>query len=92
MIQRYVAMERARIDAFESIWSEDINAVFADVARYYDRANVFATLGLLNWLRSRFLAMGMIPAGGAPEVLRDYLAVEIKRWGKVIADTGVRAE
>jgi tripartite-type tricarboxylate transporter receptor subunit TctC len=43
-------------------------------------------------VRSRFLAMGMIPAGGAPEVLRDYLAVEIKRWGKVIADTGVRAE
>jgi tripartite-type tricarboxylate transporter receptor subunit TctC len=43
-------------------------------------------------VRSRFLTLGMIPAGGAPEVLRDYLAVEIKRWGKVIADTGVKAE
>ncbi len=43
-------------------------------------------------VRSRFLALGMIPAGGTPEVLRDYLAVEIKRWSKVIADTGVRAE
>ena len=43
-------------------------------------------------VRSRFLAMGMVPVGGAPEVLRDYLAVEIARWGKVIADTGVKAE
>ena len=55
MNQRYVAMERARVEAFGTIWSEDINAVFADVARYYDRANVFATLGLLDWLRERFL-------------------------------------
>ncbi len=43
-------------------------------------------------VRSRFLALGMIPVGGAPEVLRDYLDVEIKRWGKVIASTGVQAE
>jgi tripartite-type tricarboxylate transporter receptor subunit TctC len=43
-------------------------------------------------VRGRFLAVGMIPVGGAPEVLRDYLDAEIKRWGKVIADTGVKAE
>lgn len=56
MNQQYIAMEQARERAFESIWEEDINAVFADVAKYYDRANVFATLGLLNYLRDRFLA------------------------------------
>jgi demethylmenaquinone methyltransferase/2-methoxy-6-polyprenyl-1,4-benzoquinol methylase len=56
MNQRYISMEQAREQAFESIWAEDINAVFADVAKYYDRANVFATLGLLNSLRDRFLA------------------------------------
>src|SRR3954468_15836861 len=55
MNQRYMAMEQARTAAFQGIWAEDINAVFADVARYYDRANVFATLGLLDWLRGRFL-------------------------------------
>jgi demethylmenaquinone methyltransferase/2-methoxy-6-polyprenyl-1,4-benzoquinol methylase len=55
MNQQYLAMERARVAAFEGIWDEDINAVFADVARYYDRANVFATLGLLDWLRARFI-------------------------------------
>jgi len=43
-------------------------------------------------VRSRFLSMGMVPVGGAPEVLRDYLAEEIRRWGKVIADTGVKPE
>ena len=43
-------------------------------------------------VRSRFLALGMIPVGGAPEVLRDYLDVEVRRWGKVIAATGVQAE
>ena len=43
-------------------------------------------------VRSRFLALGMIPAGGTPTMLRDYLATEIARWGKVIADTGVKAE
>ena len=43
-------------------------------------------------VRARFLSMGMIPVGGAPDVLRDYLEVEIKRWGKVIADTGVKPE
>ena len=56
MNQRYISMEQAREQAFGSIWAEDINAVFADVARYYDRANVFATLGLLGYLRERFLA------------------------------------
>ncbi|MBM3341894.1 MAG: tripartite tricarboxylate transporter substrate binding protein [Betaproteobacteria bacterium] len=43
-------------------------------------------------VRARFLSLGMVPVGGAPQVLRDYLAVEIKRWGRVIADTGVKAE
>jgi tripartite-type tricarboxylate transporter receptor subunit TctC len=43
-------------------------------------------------VRSRFLSMGMVPVGGGPEVLRDYLAAEIARWGKVIADAGVKPE
>lgn len=43
-------------------------------------------------VKNRFLTLGMIPVGGPPSVLRDYLDAEIKRWGKVIADTGVTAE
>src|SRR5689334_7445413 len=52
----YLAQEQARERAFEDIWANDINAVFSDVARYCDRANVFASLGLLNMLRERFIA------------------------------------
>lgn len=48
--------ENAREKAFESIWANDINDVFVDVAGYYDRINVFASLGLLNQLRRRFIS------------------------------------
>ena len=43
-------------------------------------------------VRSRFLAMGMVPFIGPPQALRDYLDLEIKRWGKVIADAGIKPE
>lgn len=52
----YAGKETAREEAFQSIWSNDLDAVFSDVARYYDRANIFATLGLLNRLRDRFIS------------------------------------
>lgn len=52
----YAEREVARTRAFESVWNHELEDVFADVARYYDRANIFATLGLLNGLRSRFLS------------------------------------
>jgi demethylmenaquinone methyltransferase/2-methoxy-6-polyprenyl-1,4-benzoquinol methylase len=48
--------ENAREKAFESIWTNDLDAVFSDVADYYDRANIFASLGFLNRLRSRFVS------------------------------------
>jgi demethylmenaquinone methyltransferase/2-methoxy-6-polyprenyl-1,4-benzoquinol methylase len=56
MNHRYAGKETDREKAFRSIWSNELNAVFADVARYYDRANIFASLGLLNRLRDRFLS------------------------------------
>ena len=52
----YADREFARSQAFEQIWTGVINDVFADVAKYYDRANVFATLGLIDPLRRRFVA------------------------------------
>ncbi len=52
----YAEKEYARSKAFESIWSQELDDVFADVASYYDRANIFATLGLLPHLRRRFVS------------------------------------
>ncbi|MES9844626.1 MAG: class I SAM-dependent methyltransferase [Candidatus Sedimenticola sp. PURPLELP] len=48
--------EAARRAAFEAIWENKINAVFADVAAVYDRANDFASMGTLKGLRRRFVA------------------------------------
>ncbi|MEW6332470.1 MAG: class I SAM-dependent methyltransferase [Pseudomonadota bacterium] len=52
----YASKEIDREKAFQPIWSNELNEVFSDVAKYYDRANVFATLGLLNRLRDRFIS------------------------------------
>ena len=52
----YIEKEDARRRAFDTIWNTEIDAVFADVAYYYDRANVYATLGLLNSLRRSFVS------------------------------------
>ncbi len=52
----YCEKESARVQAFKSIWANDINDVFADVANYYDRINNFASLGLLNRIRQQFLS------------------------------------
>jgi demethylmenaquinone methyltransferase/2-methoxy-6-polyprenyl-1,4-benzoquinol methylase len=65
MSSTYADRELARSRAFESIWDNDIDAVFADVARYYDRANIFATVGLLNPLRRRFLSTVSVKPGDA---------------------------
>lgn len=56
MERSYVEKEDARSRAFSTIWSNEIDEVFADVARYYDRANVYATLGLLAPLRRSFIS------------------------------------
>lgn len=52
----YVEKEDARTRAFEGIWTHELDDVFADVASYYDQANIYATLGLLAPLRRRFVS------------------------------------
>ncbi len=55
--------ELAREQRFNTIWSQELNDVFADVAPYYDRANRVASLGLWNWFLRRFLrTMELRPA------------------------------
>ncbi len=49
----FQAKELARREAFEGIWDNQINDVFADVAAVYDKANDFASLGTLKGLRRR---------------------------------------
>ena len=53
---QYAGRETAREEAFESIWTNDLEEVFADVAEYYDRANYVASFGTFNRIKSSFVA------------------------------------
>lgn len=46
-----------RLRRFESIWKEELDDIFDDVAPYYDRANHVASLGLWSWFSSSFMTM-----------------------------------
>jgi len=48
--------EQAREDRFRAVWNQQLDAVFADVARYYDRANNVASLGLWQWFLDVFMS------------------------------------
>jgi len=48
--------EVAREERFNTVWTQELNDVFADVAPYYDRANYIASLGLWGWFLRRFMA------------------------------------
>lgn len=78
MSSLYDDKELARERAFHSIWSNDIPEVFRDVARYYDRANVYATAGTIGGLRRRFIAtMDLPPHGKALDVCAGTNAIGI---------------
>ncbi len=52
----FTAREEDREYRFKQVWTNELDDVFADVAKYYDRANHVASLGLWNWFRNSFLA------------------------------------
>ena len=43
-------------------------------------------------VRERFLSLGLVPIGGTPAALGDYLKFEIARWAKVIKEAGIKIE
>ncbi len=55
--------ELARKDAFTDVWCLELNSVFADVAKYYDRASQFASLGLCGVYQSQFLSTVELTGG-----------------------------
>jgi demethylmenaquinone methyltransferase/2-methoxy-6-polyprenyl-1,4-benzoquinol methylase len=52
-----------REERFSAVWTQDLDAVFADVAAYYDRANNVASLGLWNWFLRVFMATITVQPG-----------------------------
>lgn len=60
---QFAIRENNREQKFDHVWNEELNNVFADVAKYYDRANHVASLGLWNWFRREFLSTIDISSG-----------------------------
>jgi demethylmenaquinone methyltransferase/2-methoxy-6-polyprenyl-1,4-benzoquinol methylase len=48
---------------FKRIWVNELDDVFADVAKYYDQANHIASLGLRDWLHDSFLSTIQLHSG-----------------------------
>lgn len=42
--------------------------------------------------RERLAAQGLVPGGGGLDELREFLRSDIAKWGKVVRDSGVKAE
>ena len=53
----YSNLDNVREDKFNHVWHDELNDVFAEVAKYYDRANHVASLGLWNWFRKNFISL-----------------------------------
>ncbi len=43
-------------------------------------------------VRERFVTLGLQAAGGPPEQFSNLLKNELKKWAKVVADSGIKAD
>ncbi|MEW7986387.1 MAG: class I SAM-dependent methyltransferase [Candidatus Thiodiazotropha sp.] len=59
----FSAREDIREQQFKQVWVEELDDVFSDVARYYDRANHVASLGLWKWFRNSFISTIDVQSG-----------------------------
>src|SRR5678815_4315455 len=55
--------EELREQRFNTVWTQELNDVFADVAPYYDRANYIASLGLWGYFLRQFMSTVDIKPG-----------------------------
>jgi demethylmenaquinone methyltransferase/2-methoxy-6-polyprenyl-1,4-benzoquinol methylase len=62
-VSQFSIREDSRRQQFKQVWVEELDDVFSDVARYYDRANYVASLGLWNWFRNRFISTIDVQSG-----------------------------
>jgi demethylmenaquinone methyltransferase/2-methoxy-6-polyprenyl-1,4-benzoquinol methylase len=55
--------EQLREERFNGVWTQELDRVFADVAPYYDQANVVASLGMWDFLLRGFMDTMELRAG-----------------------------
>jgi len=59
-----------------------VNQLNAEINRMVQQSEV----------RERLLSLGLVPVGGTPAALGDYLKFEIARWAKVVKEAGIKLE
>jgi demethylmenaquinone methyltransferase / 2-methoxy-6-polyprenyl-1,4-benzoquinol methylase len=70
--------EQHREQRFSKVWTQELNDVFADVAPYYDRGNLVASLGLWNvFLRSFMSILDLNPGERVLDVCAGTNAIGI---------------
>lgn len=60
---QFSVRENDREQEFKHVWTQELNEVFTDVAKYYDMANHVASLGLWNWFKREFLSIIDVSSG-----------------------------
>ncbi len=55
-VSQFTIREDIREHQFKHVWTKELNTAFTDIAKYYDRANHIASLGMWNRFRREFLA------------------------------------
>jgi len=75
--------EADREDRFEHVWTKELDAVFEDVASYYDRANFIASAGLWGYFRRSFMSIADVkPSESVLDVCAGTNAVGIALLNK----------
>jgi demethylmenaquinone methyltransferase / 2-methoxy-6-polyprenyl-1,4-benzoquinol methylase len=70
--------EQLREERFNGVWTQELNRVFADVAPYYDQANLVASLGMWDSLLRSFMdTMDLEPGDRVLDVCAGTNAVGI---------------
>lgn len=64
-ISTFMRHDVQREQLFRSVWDEQLPKVFADVGRYYDKGNAFASLGLCAWWSDQFTRNITLPDDAA---------------------------
>ena len=71
-----------------------INGVYAPSATpkaIVERLNAEMNRAMKNpEIRQRFSGQGLVPLGGTPAELTDYLRTSVERWSKVVNDAGIQ--
>lgn len=71
-----------------------INGVYAPSAvpkAIIERLNTEVNRGMKNpETRARFSGQGLVPLGGTPDELTDYMRTSVERWTKVVKDAGIK--